>query len=124
MKFNVVPVGVEFIFSFEGLSRAEQPKISRELHGYDSHKEKHYSYKGVLSGMKHFKPARSAIVVSTSDAKRLRRFFRRWGVKFSENLVILRDRQARKLGFEKKSGLSEFVDEVRGDDNSIITVDF
>ncbi len=127
MKIQINNIGMEFTFDVKERRNAEKVEFYRELYGYKNYSNfgKYiYLKDGVLSGMKHLKPTKSAIIVSVKNAKELRNFFKKHKVNFDEKLVILKQNEAHELGIGYPNNWRRIYEELKGNENLFFSVDF
>ena len=125
MEIKIDTLGVEFTFDARISEDRKRVKFYKELYGYKTNPYGKYTYikDGFLSNIKHLKPTRSTIIVSLKDAKGLRSFFKIYSVVFDEKIVILKEREARKLGLRFPSGWRRVYEELKGNENLKISFD-
>src|SRR6056297_1434749 len=100
MEINNKSIGIEFIINSNFKKPSQRVKFSRELYGhrrYSNHGKYLYVEEGILSDTPHIKPTKSVIIVSEKNSKKLREFFKNWGVDFKERKVILNKEESEKI---------------------------
>ena len=116
----MVPVGVLFVF------KIKKPKFVRELYGYsDKSNFGRYNYKrdGLLSRLKHTKPSKSAVIVKREEAHVLRSFLKKCNAPFTERLVILDPKEAKRLGIPHHNKWERIIEDLKGSKDLLITVE-
>ncbi len=126
MRIEIIPLGILFTFDISNRQGSDRVILYKRLYGYNdfSHGKYKYKRKGILSDMKHLKPTKSTIITTLHDAKTLRKFFRQNKVKFSENVVMLHESQARKLKVVSPNKWVNVYKELLGKDDTIMGVDW
>ncbi len=120
----MAPVGVLFVFSFPKHNKA---KFSRELYGYiDRSKNRKYTYyrKGLLSHIPYIKLKRSCIIIRAEDRKKIRDFFLRHKINFSERIVFLGENEATCLKISNPNKWQNILEDIKGSPNFIVSIDF
>lgn len=89
---------VLFTYDTKYQSNKERVSFHRELYGSISYtKDGPKRSGGVLSEIPFVNPTKSCIIVKQEDANKLRSFFKRHKVKWSEHLVILNEKESKEL---------------------------
>lgn len=126
MKVDLDTVGIEFTFDSK-LKGSNAVKFYRKLYGCkrNSNYGKYtYLKDGVLSNIKYLKPTRSTIIVSMKDAKTLRNFFKKYNAVFDEKIVVLNEKEAKELGLNFPNEWKKLYEEIKGNENLRVSLDF
>ncbi len=127
MKIELETIGVEFTFDLKEKENTKRLKFYRGLYGWKSssnYGQYLYIKEGVLSNLKHIKPTKSTIIISLKDAFVLRKFFRKYNVVFNEKVIILGKREAKILGLNIPNNWDRIYEDLKGNKNTILSVDF
>ncbi|MDP3987372.1 MAG: hypothetical protein Q8P81_04065 [Nanoarchaeota archaeon] len=127
ISFGLDTVAVEFTFDAKIDNNSERVKFYKTLYGFkDIQKGKRvYVREGVLSGIRHLRPTRSTVIVSRRDSRIVRNFLKKnKGVKFDEKMVILGEGEGRALGLNQPTGWKRIYEELKGNENTVFSVDF
>jgi|SaaInlStandDraft_4_1057021.scaffolds.fasta_scaffold58856_2 hypothetical protein len=126
MKIDTVPIAIMFTYKIIGF-KTKKTNIYRRLKGYtDKSKNGKYTYerKGILSDLKYIKPSSNVIIIKHNDAKTLRNFFKTQKIQFSEQIIILNQNQAKELDILHDHKWQDILDEMKGSDDFMVSLDF
>ncbi|MFW6283738.1 MAG: hypothetical protein ACOC1P_06865, partial [Minisyncoccales bacterium] len=99
----------------------------RKLYGYRSYSyygKYTYIKEGVLSNINYIKPTKSNIIVSIKDSGELRAFFKKHNVVFDERIVVLDEKDAKKLGLGYPNDWNKIYEEIKENPNTFFYIDF
>jgi hypothetical protein len=90
--------GILFTYDTKYRSNKERVSFHRELYGSISYTKAGPIKKGgILSEIPFINPTKSCIIVKQEDVDKLRNFFKKHKVKWSEHLVILSKEESKEL---------------------------
>ncbi len=122
MKADLVPVGI--LINFE--IKREKRNLWRELYGYKdySYYGKHiYKRKGILSNISYIEKD-SGVIVKTQDSEKIKNFLKKHKIKFSEHIIILHKKEAKKLQLPTPNNLNTIIQDLKGSPDLLLTIDF
>lgn len=125
MGIDLVHVGV--MFTFDTKSKTTRTRFYRKLYGFKdvSHFGKyHYEREGLLTNIPYLKPTNSTIIVRIRDALLLRKFFKKYNVRFSEHIGFLTIKEAKTLKIANPKKWQEILEDLKGSRDLLVTVDF
>jgi hypothetical protein len=127
MKIELETIGVEFTFDLKEEDNTQRLRFYRGLYGWKSssnYGQYLYIKEGLLSNINHIKPTKSTIIVSLENANILRKFFRKYDVVFNEKVIILGKKEAKILGLNIPNNWDRIYEDLKGNKNTILSVDF
>jgi len=94
--------GILFTYDAKYKTNKERVSFHRELYGAISYTvEGPKKQGGLLSKIPFINPTKSCIIVKEEDADKIRSFFQKHKVKWSEHLIILNEKEIKELGNRK-----------------------
>tara|TARA_B100001971_G_C18085268_1_gene480513 strand:+ start:284 stop:655 length:372 start_codon:yes stop_codon:yes gene_type:complete len=123
MKIDLVPIGVMFLLDLGRVK--DKVSFSRAFYGYsDNSYYGRYSYyrKGFLDSISHIRS--KGIIVRKEDSRKLRGFLRNHKTSFTEHLIVLHAKEAKKLGVEYHKDWNTVMKDLKGDKDLLMTVEF
>ncbi len=124
MEVKMAPIGVMFTFILPKINK-EKVKIIRNLYGYsDKSKFGKYIYhrNGILK--KYIKLKNSVIVIRVDERDHLIKFFLKYSIKYTQHLIMLNNKEAKKLNILKTNKWENIIEDLKGSPNIITYVDF
>ena len=91
--------GVLFTYDAQYTKNKDRVSFHRELYGSMNYtKDCPKKQGGLLSEIPFINPTKSCIIVKQEDANKVRNFFKKHKVKWSEHLVFLNEKERKELG--------------------------